>query len=115
MNQAIQEKNEEITAQARLLEDVNREMERINTNLEGEVQQRSQRLVEQSKKLVEYAYFNAHHLRGPLARILGLISLLQLQKLSADQEDIVQKMDISAQELDVVVKEINKRLDEELP
>ncbi|MBI1768408.1 MAG: tetratricopeptide repeat protein, partial [Bacteroidetes bacterium] len=66
---SLMEKNQEI-------ELVNRKMAQVNENLERLVQKRTRVLEEQNKKLSDYAFFNAHNLRAPLARVMGLVNLL---------------------------------------
>lgn len=113
LNLEILDQKEELTAQAAQLNEVNKRMDEINQNLEEEVKDRTRKILEQNQKLVDYAYFNAHHLRGPLARVLGLINLIKLQPLNAESADMVEKMAESAAELDIVVSEINRHLEEE--
>ncbi len=80
----------------------------INATLEEMVQLRTQQLEEKNKKLVDYAYFNAHNVRGPIARILGLTYLIQ--HFNEDPTEFIDKIDLSAKELDEVVKQINTTL-----
>jgi signal transduction histidine kinase len=111
LNREIYEKHEEILAQSEELTQANEEIKRMNESLEAEVTLRSQKIEEQNKKLIDYAYFNAHNVRGPLARILGLTFLM------AREEDVNQIKEYNcfliacAQELDHVVKDINSKLD----
>ncbi|HEY3429743.1 MAG TPA: hypothetical protein VGK39_03635, partial [Cyclobacteriaceae bacterium] len=111
LNSSINEKNEEILAQSDELKSVNDAMQQINSNLESIVEERTHEVKMRNDKLVEYAYFNAHKVRGPLARILGLINLLEMDKEESDLNVFLEKMRTSALELDEVVREINKKLD----
>jgi len=70
---------EELTAQAEELRSSNEEMEAINANLESIVNDRTRVILDQNQKLRDYAYFNAHQVRGPLASILGLVAILELE------------------------------------
>lgn len=97
LNKDISEKNEEI--------------KQINDNLEAEVNLRTQKIQDQNQKLIEYAYFNAHKVRGPLARVLGLVMLTENEQSLETMKDLHKKIHISALELDEVVKEINQKLD----
>jgi tetratricopeptide (TPR) repeat protein len=111
LNFSINEKNDEISAQSDELQTVNSAMQQINANLESIVEERTREVKMQNEKLIEYAYFNAHKVRGPLARILGLVSLLKLEELSPWIKEFTDKMEDSASELDQVIHEINKKLD----
>jgi hypothetical protein len=52
---------------------------------------------------------NAHKVRGPLARILGLINLYKDHQVEV--HDLFDKVDEAAHELDHVIKEINSSLE----
>jgi len=111
LNKEIYEKHEEILTQAEELTQANEEIRRINESLEAEVQLRSQKIEQQNKKLIDYAYFNAHNVRGPLARILGLTNLMGMEQ----DPDLIREYNsylvLSAEELDKVIKDINTRLE----
>jgi signal transduction histidine kinase len=65
----------------------------------------------QNQKLVEYAFFTAHEVRGPLARILGLVELARIKELSDDREEILERLQEAAQELDEIIRIINRKLE----
>jgi len=50
----------------------------LNSHLEQLVEDRTHEIHKQNEKLISYAYSNAHHVRGPVARILGLIQLSKM-------------------------------------
>jgi len=116
-NHEIQERNEEITRQAEELSEVNDEITRMNENLEALVAERTQKIREQSERIIAYSYFNAHKVRGPLARILGLVNVLQLEQWpkSPELERWLQRVKQSAAELDEMIREVNTKLDFEDP
>lgn len=111
LNASIQEKNEEILSQADELQSVNDAMKRINIDLEAMVEERTREVRMQNEKLIEYAYFNAHKVRGPLARIMGLVNVLDLEEHNNSVRLFTEKMRDSALELDDVIREINDKLD----
>jgi signal transduction histidine kinase len=78
----------------------------INDNLEAMVDERAQQVEAKNQELAEYAFINAHMLRGPLCRIIGLINLMEKEP---EQYPINQlaELKIIAQEIDQRVKEIN--------
>jgi hypothetical protein len=117
----------------------NKELERLNTQLKAQKQMlcriihelyekekenllKSEELVAQkeeielqNKKLLEYAFYNAHKVRGPLARILGLVHLLKLEadKIGfIDNDQYLEKLSESANELDIAVREMSHYLNE---
>ena len=113
LNASINEKNEEILAQSEELKVVNNAMHEINANLEAIVEERTREVKIQNEKLIEFAYFNAHKVRGPLARILGLVNILKMEDSTNGLKDFTDKVHESATELDNVIHAINKRLDKD--
>jgi signal transduction histidine kinase len=65
----------------------------------------------QNNNLKEIAWMHSHIMRAPVARILGLIELINDEKLSTSQElsDYLANIDSSANELDQIVKKITKK------
>lgn len=66
----------------------------------------------QNKQIVEYAFTNAHKVRGPLASILGLISIIKHDPETLTTEGILDKLENSATELDSVVRGITMALED---
>lgn len=61
---------------------------------------------EQNKKIREMSWMQSHVIRAPLARMMGLMDLFMLD--INDKEQIVEYLQISAQELDTVIKNITE-------
>jgi len=78
----------------------------INENLEAMVEDRAFEIENKNNSLSEYAFINAHMLRGPLCRIIGLISLME-QEPNAHNKDQLKQLKSIAQEIDQRIKEIN--------
>lgn len=111
-NEKLEEANAEVYAQNEVIASYNRSLEVL-------VEERTKDIQSLNQKLIEYAFFNSHKVRGPLARILGLIYLIRLTasvnqneniRIIDDQIDMLEK---SATELDDVIKAITVLLDEE--
>ncbi|MBX2961417.1 MAG: hypothetical protein KF687_02825 [Cyclobacteriaceae bacterium] len=77
------------------------ETQSINENLEQLIDKRIQKIEEKSYQLEEYAFINAHILRGPVCRILGLVSLMKNEQPRLEQ--IKEKAD----EVDELIRKIN--------
>lgn len=88
------------------------EINAINQSLEQRVSERTAALNEQNKQLTEYAFVNAHLLRGPLSRILGLAEVIRFTESREEQLKFVELLDISTKELDAVVHRITTILNE---
>ncbi|OJV17197.1 MAG: hypothetical protein BGO21_07390 [Dyadobacter sp. 50-39] len=65
---------------------------------------------EQNAKLKDIAFMQSHVVRAPLARIMGIVRMLQNWEMFADErEQLLAFLQIAANELDDVVKEISDR------
>lgn len=91
---------------------INAEKNEININLEALVLERTEQLKLQNDKILEYAFITAHELRGPLARILGLVELAKIKELSADDKlQIMSRLELASNELDEIIRRLNRKLD----
>jgi tetratricopeptide (TPR) repeat protein len=106
--------NDQLRELNRQVSEQNEEISMINDSLEKEVQRRTEKIRQQNEKLIEYAFFNAHRVRGPLARILGLTMLIDRDLPPEEVKDLNEKIKVSAQELDTVVREIGEKLSDEV-
>ncbi|MFA0961189.1 PAS domain-containing protein [Roseivirga sp. BDSF3-8] len=61
------------------------------------------RLKHQNQQLIDYAFFNSHRLRAPLARVMGLAELIKQDV----EHPLMPKLLESASELDNVTRDIN--------
>ena len=99
----IEAQNEELVQSHETLNDLNRNLERM-------VMERTEKVHAQNQMLLKYTYTNAHHLRGPVARLLGLINIHKLDP-NPDYSFFMSKMEDQATEIDNVVKQINEELE----
>ncbi len=86
----------------------------LNQNLEKLVADRTTELEERNKKLSEYIFTNSHKVRGPIARILGI---LEVRKATPNSEDmkpdqLFSYIEMAATEADRVVNEIGEALED---
>ncbi|MDZ7606669.1 MAG: tetratricopeptide repeat protein [Cyclobacteriaceae bacterium] len=101
---------ENLAAELRIKND---DINRINENLENIVAERTKKLRLQNEKLVKYSFINSHDIRGPLARVLGLIYLFEKENDAAKPSEIFAKLTEAAAELDQVIKETSDLLQED--
>lgn len=114
-NQELQSLNEELTALNEELVASNEEVKSLNENLERIVIDRTEKINSQLKQLSRYAHMNSHEVRAPLARMLGILGLL---KIETDQDlriDLLNKLFTASEELDLVIREMNRLLEKEIP
>lgn len=99
----IAAQNEELAAQAETLEHTNAELEQRVERRTSRLRQLNEELVEQNTQLEQFAFITAHNIRGPIARIHGLISLLQTDNLA----EITRHLETSVKNLDEVITDLN--------
>ncbi|HSZ71993.1 MAG TPA: histidine kinase dimerization/phospho-acceptor domain-containing protein [Cytophagaceae bacterium] len=85
----------------------------INATLEIKVRERTALLEQKNKTLENYAFINAHQLRGPIATIMGLVKLFLYSRpnLNAEDQQLLDYLNTSTQELDKIVREISETID----
>ncbi|MBI3221325.1 MAG: GAF domain-containing protein [Bacteroidetes bacterium] len=88
-----------------------KEIIRINQSLEQRIRERTHELENQNQQLAEYAFINSHLLRAPLCRMLGLIHLIEVSDLKMKELELVEHLKKSGDELDDVVKRINRAIE----
>ncbi len=103
--------NIQIHQQAKELVRANEEIAAMNKNLHGLVGEKISKIIEQNDRLDEYTFHNSHRVRGPLTRILGLISLVKIGAIKEEEIGfLLNEIDNASHELDNVLKEINHSL-----
>lgn len=111
-NLELIEKSNEIETQNEELSQSQENLSQLNSHLEKLVEERTRKVQIQNEQLLAYAYSNAHHLRGPVARVLGLIRLAKMDS-NIDYPLLFEKIEEQTKEIDEVVKNINKELERE--
>ncbi|WKN44527.1 sensor histidine kinase [Tunicatimonas pelagia] len=113
----ILEQNEELHQQQEVIEELNRQLVLYSENLENEVSARTveltkanKRLVQQNSRLDRFAYIVSHNLRGPIARIQGMITILDKNNLTAYNLNCFSHLEKTADRLDAVIKDLNQIL-----
>jgi signal transduction histidine kinase len=124
----IERKNEEILAQSEELQSSQEQLMRANaiieeqkTDLQQEVKKVNSELLDANEELVkhnnelrQFSYTISHNLRGPIARLLGLTYIANIDKEvkdSAPAMAIIDRIKIAARELDHVVHDLNEIVD----
>lgn len=109
-NLELKQKAGEIAVQNEELLRIQDNLKKLNMNLEQIVNERTARIQLQNEILIKYSYTNAHHLRGPVARLIGLAAIYKLEA-KPDPDFYISKMVDQAHEIDSVVKQINYDLE----
>jgi two-component system, sensor histidine kinase LadS len=123
-NEEIKSQMDEMAGQKKQLEEQSKEVDKINTDLvlsnqllldyknklEDLVKDRTTELEAQNEQLEQYAFMAAHNLRSPIAAIMGLSKLLESEKDPNAVDEITNRIILSTQKLDVVVKSMSNLL-----
>jgi len=105
-NIELDQKATEIAAQNEELLQTKDNLSTLNKDLEKIVNERTAKIQIQNEILIKYSYTNAHHLRGPVARLLGLGSIYKLEN-QPNADFFIDRMVDQANEIDSVIKQIN--------
>lgn len=106
----IAAQNEELRMQAETLELHNGELEKIKESLEKRVNERTQtlsrlneELFNQNTQLEQFTFITAHNIRGPVARIKGLVNMLNPDH----DREVLKHLLTSVNNLDEVIADLN--------
>jgi hypothetical protein len=117
LNAEIRKHEEEVISQRDALaektmkiESLHNELSEINKNLEQTVVQRTEALKDQSKHLEAYAFITAHNVRAPLARVMGIVNLLEKDISPAEQKLLLDYLKTASCELDAVIRSLSQTL-----
>lgn len=99
----IEEQNRELLHQSD-------EVTRLNDYLGELVERKTQSISDQNEMLVRLSFTNAHKLRGPVARILGLICISRLNTEICNRW-IFDKVEGEAKDIDEILLNISRDLD----
>ena len=102
-NQDLEELNRQLSDQSYMLEKTNMEVQSMRDSLQEIILERTRELEEENKKLIEYAFINAHLIRAPLTNIMGAV------QLKSDDPNL-REIEKGIQEMDEVLKKIAKVL-----
>jgi signal transduction histidine kinase/tetratricopeptide (TPR) repeat protein len=114
----VSEQNEEIQSQAQVLSESNRNIAELNRSLERliadkteELRRTNEELVKHNNELLQFSYTVSHNLRGPVARLLGLTTLMNIEKDLTQARQWVDLIGKTTGELDLIIKDLGKILE----
>jgi signal transduction histidine kinase len=100
-NVTIEEQKEELTTQGEILKELLKERDR-------DLSQVTRELIHFNHELLQYSYTVSHNLRGPVARILGLLDLYFHYSDDQEKKNIVGLILESTRELDKITLDLNR-------
>jgi signal transduction histidine kinase len=70
-----------------------------------------QSLIVKNQQLAEYAFFNSHKVRAPLARLMSCVNILEIDsEIDKETIEILKAIKLSADELDNEIRDIGNLL-----
>jgi signal transduction histidine kinase len=110
--------NENIVSQKEIIEKQNYLLHHAKAELEKKVDERTrelqfanEELAQQNVQLEQFAFMTAHNLRAPVARLLGLTSLLDVNgNLAKEENELLRRIRESSKSLDETIREISEIL-----
>jgi hypothetical protein len=106
-NARLLKSTETLVAQTQKLHDQQAELNTIRGRLETTATGKVNEVKIRAEILDEYGFVNAHHVRGALARVLGLIHLIELEEPDHPRSEAFQNIKSETQEMDTIVRKIN--------
>lgn len=100
-NVTIEEQKEELTSQGEILKELLKERDK-------DLSQVTRELIHFNHELLQYSYTVSHNLRGPVARILGLLDLYFNHSEEKEKKNIAGLILESTRELDKITLDLNR-------
>ncbi len=114
----LSERQNEIIRASEIIHQHREELKEENLSLNQEVINKNLQLVETNKELIrqnnelqQFSYTISHNLRGPVASLTGLLSLINKTDLTEDNKEIFQRISESVQILDTTIKDLSNIID----
>lgn len=118
LNVQIAEQKEELQTSAEELTESHQTILNLNEKLNSDIEVKSQELyrtnqelVKHNNELLQFSFTVSHNLRGPVARMLGLMNVINLNPSENEKEHLMQLLQKSTIELDTVLKDLNLIID----
>lgn len=89
-----------------------RYLKQFNVRLNKMVDDRTHELSIKNHQLSEYAFINAHKLRAPVARIMGLLHVYQMKNSEVSAETLMNLLANETQSLDGIIRSITEAIEE---
>ena len=113
LKQQIEQKNVELNDQNKKINKINNKLKKLNENLEARIAERTSDLEQKNAQLTEYAFINSHLLRAPVARVRGLMHLLDKTSEMKKRKEILEHLRQAGIDLDDIVNKISVTLEDE--
>lgn len=120
-NELLKLKNDELVSQSRKTREQNEIIERQNRMLieqsaklqqdmetrTGEIIKANEQLQYKNIQLEQFAFITSHNIRGPIARMIGLTNIFDVNKMDTDMNrTVIEKMKVCSAELDEIITDL---------
>ncbi|WP_299758130.1 hypothetical protein [uncultured Pontibacter sp.] len=106
--QELDEKNKRLQHALDTINEQNQVISSIVEYQQEVIVERTKEVAAKNAKLLEVSVLNAHNVREPLSRVLGLVNLLEMREwpLEEVRQNFLPRLKTSAQDLDIALKEV---------
>lgn len=118
LNRQIAEQKEELQSQAEELVESNATILSLNEQLNSDIAVKKDELVKTNDELVkhnnellQFSFTVSHNLRGPVARMLGLMNLISISNEPTEKTNYIELLQRSTIELDTILRDLNLIID----
>lgn len=108
----LNKKNAKIYEQHRRLLNSHDVLSRANENLGELVAEKTTTIEQKNHHLAEIAFANAHQVRGPLARILGLLHLIHVDE--GGKDFYITKINAEAIQMDEILRAVGREIEKNI-
>jgi signal transduction histidine kinase len=105
----VDEKNKKLEEAVHTINEKNAIITDIIEEQKEVIKERTKEIEAKNKTLLEISVLNAHNVREPLSRILGLVSLVDYERDEEVISDIISKIKTSSNDLDLALQQIISR------
>jgi len=106
LSRLLDVKNKSLTKALKTIKEKNDQIQKIVENQQEIIEDRTKEIVAKNKKLLNISALNAHNVREPLSRIQGLIQLFDIFDDEQIRNEVIPKLEKSAEEMDQVLQEV---------
>jgi light-regulated signal transduction histidine kinase (bacteriophytochrome) len=110
-NEKLDQANRFILQQQKKLEQYNEQLQVLVQEKSRELIEANNQLIRHNNEMVEFSHAVSHHLRAPVARMLGLSHLLKLVDTEAERKGLGELVFTSSKDLDAVLRDLSTIID----
>ncbi len=110
-NKELMEAGNTIRQQAVTLKQQNEELQKIVEQRTSELKRTNEELIKHNSELRQFSNTLSHNLRSPVANLLGLTQLFELEKDEEGRKQLIDHIKSAAQAMDMILKDLGKVMD----